>query len=434
MTIARPATTARRNQEGPVRAASSSTGGGSESTGQAAARRGTRRRRNEDDDVDSDAEEDVDFLAEHAETLISPEEREALLAESRNIEDNNLETTTKRQYLAKIVHILKFFAVQYSHVVVTDANGKRSINIELLEPDMFPLFLASFCKKKPRNNSNSGSSSATASATPAAAATVTQRDEYYSYQHINGYWSAFSYYIKDIMGCQVRDSIRARVKRFLAGYERKIEKMKTNGEMSIDSGKAPLSFSGVRFLAKTAFGYCADFSLGITVHLFMLLCWNLLARCISVASLCFDHISWEEDSLTVVFPTHKGDKEGKNAAAKHIYANPLNPVICPILSLAIFVFTRGVRIGGTNTIVFGGAAKANENIFSKWLSKICRDNAEDLLSVGVKAENVGTHSFRKGMATFLNGIPGGPSPISIFLRAGWSLGSCFYLHFEWSWW
>ena len=37
-------------------------------------------------------------------------------------------------------------------------------------------------------------------------------------------------------------------------------------------------------------------------------------------------------------------------------------------------------------------------------------------------DDVGTHSFRKGVATFCSGFIGGPSVIAIFLRAGWSLG------------
>ena len=35
---------------------------------------------------------------------------------------------------------------------------------------------------------------------------------------------------------------------------------------------------------------------------------------------------------------------------------------------------------------------------------------------------IGTHSFRKGIATFFSGTPGGPTAIAIYLRAGWSLG------------
>jgi hypothetical protein len=47
--------------------------------------------------------------------------------------------------------------------------------------------------------------------------------------------------------------------------------------------------------------------------------------------------------------------------------------------------------------------------------------AQDLLSMGIMIIAIGTHSFRKGIATFLSSVPGGPSAIAIYLRAGWSL-------------
>lgn len=45
-----------------------------------------------------------------------------------------------------------------------------------------------------------------------------------------------------------------------------------------------------------------------------------------------------------------------------------------------------------------------------------------LLELGLEKLQIGTHSFRKGVATFLSSMVGGPSPIAIYLRAGWSLG------------
>ena len=42
---------------------------------------------------------------------------------------------------------------------------------------------------------------------------------------------------------------------------------------------------------------------------------------------------------------------------------------------------------------------------------------------GLIAFEIGTDSFRKGVATFVAGCPARPSPVSIFLRAGKSLGA-----------
>lgn len=123
--------------------------------------------------------------------------------------------------------------------------------------------------------------------------------------------------------------------------------------------------------------------------------------------------------MVIVFPSHKGDKEGARSLPKHVYANTEEPSICPILSFAIYVFTRGYDRVGSKTRVFQGDS---ESRFSKWLTRLCEENKELLINQGVDISMIGTHSFRKGIASFLSGTPGGPTAIAIYLRAGWSLG------------
>jgi hypothetical protein len=43
--------------------------------------------------------------------------------------------------------------------------------------------------------------------------------------------------------------------------------------------------------------------------------------------------------------------------------------------------------------------------------------------MGLVLEEIGTHSFRKGVATSLSSSLGGPNAITIWLRAGWSIGA-----------
>jgi hypothetical protein len=52
-------------------------------------------------------------------------------------------------------------------------------------------------------------------------------------------------------------------------------------------------------LAKTAYAETADFSLYTHVVTFLLLCWNLMARAVSVNNILLEHIGWEGDALTV---------------------------------------------------------------------------------------------------------------------------------------
>jgi hypothetical protein len=73
--------------------------------------------------------------------------------------------------------------------------------------------------------------------------------------------------------------------------------------------------------------------------------------------------------------------------------------------------------------VFDGTSSSSESRFSQWLGVLIKKHTAQFVNVfGIAADMMGSHSFRKGIASFLTSLPGGPNPICIFLRAGWSLG------------
>jgi hypothetical protein len=116
----------------------------------------------------------------------------------------------------------------------------------------------------------------------------------------------------------------------------------------------------------------------------------------------------------------KNDQTGEKAFGRSVYANPLSPEICPILAFAVVVFMKGYVRGGGTRRIFGEGFKSR---FSKWLGNILRDHKDELLALGLVVTELGTHSLRKGVATMVSSFPGGPDSVSVFLRAGWSLGS-----------
>jgi hypothetical protein len=121
-----------------------------------------------------------------------------------------------------------------------------------------------------------------------------------------------------------------------------------------------------------------------------------------------------------VFPKHKGDESGEVSLPKHVYANPSQPFCCPILAFGLYEFTRGYR--SRASLLFESKFEATEARFSKWLLNTCENISDSLLTFGLELIDLGTHSFRKGAASFLSSMPGGASIIAIYLRAGWSLG------------
>jgi hypothetical protein len=303
---------------------------------------------------------------------------------------------TKNQYNRKFEHFRQWIVEKYPECTLTDG---VTVNLALLNKVHMQDFFGHICKKKKNGN-------------------YVSPIVYQSFQHVSGYKSS----IKDHFtssDCEIKPDIDKMLKNFFGGYHRKIASLKQDGVMSIIEGKQPMSFKGYKFLARKALEQEGDFNLSIFSHFFLLLCWNLIARCVSVGSLMYNHISWTGDAMVIVFPSHKGDKEGARSLPKHVYANTEEPSICPILSFAIYVFTRGYDREGSKTRVFQGDS---ESRFSKWLARLCEENKELLRNQGVDISMIGTHSFRKGIATFLSGTPGGPTAIAIYLRAGWSLG------------
>ncbi len=87
--------------------------------------------------------------------------------------------------------------------------------------------------------------------------------------------------------------------------------------------------------------------------------------------------------------------------------------------MAILVFSKPPSIEGSSTHLFGSNSKER---YAKWLQSTCASSS-DLTAMGLCLSDIGTHSCRKGVATSISNCPGGPQAHSIWLRAGWSLGS-----------
>jgi hypothetical protein len=48
-------------------------------------------------------------------------------------------------------------------------------------------------------------------------------------------------------------------------------------------------------------------------------------------------MTWEADALVIRLNKMKNDQEGSNVQDRRIYANPINPSICAILSFGLLV-------------------------------------------------------------------------------------------------
>ncbi|OWZ17919.1 hypothetical protein PHMEG_0008073 [Phytophthora megakarya] len=199
------------------------------------------------------------------------------------------------------------------------------------------------------------------------------------------------------MVLKFRQSWRKLCKKYFKGLRRERATAAARGEVRAKTGKDPLSFD----LSANAFG----------IH--------------------HGHMEWSGDALCIYFAHKKNDQEGSRPRdPRHIYANPLNPVICPVLAIGMFWATSS--FGGSD-LLFPGSNQYER--FRKCLHRLLeRDGSKDeLRRRGVNQDDLGTHSTRKGAATYCtSGSTSCPSSTAVHLRAGWSLGGVqnTYLRYE----
>lgn len=144
----------------------------------------------------------------------------------------------------------------------------------------------------------------------------------------------------------------------------------------------------------------------------------------------FSHLYWFEDGLCILFGHMKNDQEGVRRHPRHVFANPVIPAICPVLSLATYLAIFGFDGSGH---LFPGANQYDR--YAKILKRALESESmrTEIERSGFESSDFGTHSTRKGAKTYASGSStAGPSEPSILLRGGWTQpgDQSAYTHFE----
>lgn len=146
-----------------------------------------------------------------------------------------------------------------------------------------------------------------------------------------------------------------------------------------------------------------------------------MARSSTVAELLWNNIGWSEDCLTVLYEKGKTNQDGENKVPRHVFANPDNPAICPILALGLRLCCDRSTFESIPFKVF--SASTSHKSYSSWLRNAALSFSEDIQEIiDVPANRIGSHSLRKGSATYVVGLTEGPDSDSVKLRMEHSLG------------
>jgi hypothetical protein len=193
---------------------------------------------------------------------------------SHSIMDERLSKGTRRNYGSK----MKQFIIWLKENHLEYYNEEDESVILPLPTLVMQEFFGHVIKKRDKNNGDN------------------IPDKWNAYQTVSGFKSTLKDLYRDnkiAFGTEAENMCAE----FFQGYQRKIAGLKQSGAMSLVEGKRPLSFAGYKYLAQKSTKQGTDLNLAMFAHTFLLLCWNLIARSISVGNLMYCHISWELDSL-----------------------------------------------------------------------------------------------------------------------------------------
>lgn len=234
---------------------------------------------------------------------------------------------------------------------------------------------------------------------------------------LNGHRSAVTY-LFTVFGRQFSLEFETRLATYFKGVARVTAKEKHEGTCKVKEGKDALLFAVYQEIAR--YLLCEGSRKYVFLRTFMILSWNLMCRASNTQSVKLNHMEWIEDALGIYFAHQKNDQEGARPKdPRHIYANPTMPWICPILGLGVYWLTH--PIDGIAKSLFPGAGQ-----YQRFADEFAHLLAEPPMAAllekyGLTPEDLGSHSIRKGAASYAtSGNTACPPVIASHLRLGWA--------------
>jgi hypothetical protein len=205
-----------------------------------------------------------------------------------------------------------------------------------------------------------------------------------------------------------------------------------NDREDFKEGKEPMSPELFRFLCKKAVMKGTQEYLFLAC--FLIWTWNLVCRGYNTARVRLSHITCSsEDFIGAFFRHTKSDQTGdQKRQQRNLYSNPHEPFIDLFFVSALYLACCFQNKQSRGRKLFPGPAQAQAKRASVLLQKLLKENEADVLAMGYDSiKDIGLHSIRKGSASTLASLPGGPSAAAICLRAGWTMGKIRDIYFRW---
>ena len=246
-----------------------------------------------------------------------------------------------------------------------------------------------------------------------------------SHSHVRTHGSAVKDFYRQHRKTVVNEEVQMCMSDVIGSYKKCIASLRRKGLIKCSEGKRPLLFQGLVMLCSllliqvpTQRGQSSwgTYSFGWA---FLTVMWSLMSRSDSIDQLTFHHFEWDGDCMKITEQSTKSDQGGEKIFGKHMYANPNNPTVCPILALAVALFMRP-QTGSMQVFIGTNGKDRFGNLLHVMLAAL---DPTQLATLGCQIDDVGLHSARKGSASHCLGQPGGPNICAVFLRMNHSLGA-----------
>ena len=172
---------------------------------------------------------------------------------------------------------------------------------------------------------------------------------------------------------------------------------------------------------------------GIFATCFLVFTWHLACRSNNTGKIKTSHLQWTyHDALHVRFRHTKTQKHGEARRHKRAcYSNPFRAEIDLPFVLGLYLSTCFNTQQKRGSRLFPGGHKSQSSRMGNLLRKALQEHQAEVLAMGYDTiEEIGLHSIRKGVSTYLASLPGGPPPAALCLRAGWSMGQVKDIYFH----
>lgn len=241
---------------------------------------------------------------------------------------------------------------------------------------------------------------------------------YYSYSTYDSKRSALMHMYRNEKHSMTNED-KDKLSEYMTSLRKSIASEKREKGIKVKEGKEPMSFKCYKLTCELLI---AD---GSSEALFTLcwltLQWNLMSRSEATEAISFEQLRYDNDTLKVYFPRMKNDQIGLSKdEARHVYSNPIMPAVCPLRALSSYLL-RFPNIVMEHHKLFPG--KDQKKRFNRLLNDVFMEHEDKYQANGDDVSDLGSHSIRKGGATYCCAAANPAPPIvSVCLRAGWTLG------------